>query len=148
MRSSVLDHIHDKFGSYLLPQMFRNGSPSHPSFVAGHAISAGACVTLMKAWYDENAIWPFDPVEATPDGQALVPYVGETLTVGGELNKLAHNLSFGRDMSGVHWRADNIEGIRQGEELAIRLLREEKVTYAEDFDGFTLTKFDGETITI
>lgn len=148
MRSSVLDHIHDKFGSYLLPQMFRNGGPSHPSFVAGHAISAGACVTLMKAWYDENAEWPFDPVEATPDGQVLIPYVSETLTVGGELNKLAHNLSFGRDMSGVHWRADNIEGIRQGEELAIRILREEKVTYAENFDGFTLTKFDGETITI
>lgn len=148
MRSSVLDHIHDKFGSYLLPQMFRNGAPSHPSFVAGHAISAGACVTLMKAWYDEDTEWPFDSVEATPDGQALIPYVSETLTVGGELNKLAHNLSFGRDMSGVHWRADNIEGIRQGEELAIRILREEKVTYAEDFDGFTLTKFDGETITV
>ena len=148
MRSSVLDYIQDKFGSYLLPQMFRNGAPSHPSFVAGHAISAGACVTLMKAWYDENAEWPFDPVEATSDGQALVPYVGEALTVGGELNKLAHNLSFGRDMSGVHWRADNIEGNRQGEELAIRLLREEKATYAEEFDGFTLTKFDGETITI
>jgi hypothetical protein len=148
MRSSVLDHIHDKFGSYLLPQMFRNGSPSHPSFTAGHSIMAGACVTMMKAWFDENAIWPFDPVEATPDGQALVPYVDETLTVGGELNKLAHNLSFGRDMSGVHWRADNIEGNRQGEELAIRLLREEKVTFAEDFDGFTLTKFDGEIIKI
>lgn len=51
---------------------------------------------------------------------------GPPLTLGGELNKLAHNLSIGRDMSGVPWRADDVEGNRQGEEVAIRLLREEK----------------------
>jgi hypothetical protein len=148
-RSSVLDCIYDAFDSYLLPQMFRNGSPSHPSFTAGHAISAGACVTLLKAWYNEDAEWPFEVVEPTPDGQSLVEdYDGPPLTVGGELNKLAHNLSFGRDMSGVHWRADNIEGNRQGEEVAIRILREERETYPEPFEGFSLTKFDGTTITV
>lgn len=52
-------------------------------------------------------------------------------------------------MSGVHWRvADDINGNFQGEEVAIRLLREAKPTYPEKnkFPGFSLTKFNGETI--
>ncbi|MCA1613618.1 MAG: phosphoesterase, partial [Acidobacteria bacterium] len=74
---------------------------------------------------------------------------GPTLTVGGELNKLAHNMSAGRDMSGVHWRvADNFTGLTQGEAVAIRLLQEAKATYPEPNASFTLTKFDGTTITI
>ncbi len=148
LESPALDCVFDDFGSYLLPQMFLSGGPPHPSFTAGHAITAGACVTVLKAWFDEDAAWPFPPVEPSDDGQGLQPYLGGGLTVGGELNKLAHNLSAGRDMSGVHWRADDIEGNKQGEELAIRLLREEKAIFPEPFDGFTLTKFDGETITI
>ena len=46
------------------------------------------------------------------DGTALVPYTGPPLTIGGELNKLAHNMSAGRDMSGVHWRvSDDLTGL-------------------------------------
>lgn len=138
-------------GSFLLPMLFGRGSPTHPSFPAGHAVSAGACVALLKAWYDEDALFP-DPVKASADGLSLEPYVpgvdGPPLTIGGELNKLCHNLSFGRDMSGVHWRADDVEGNRQGEEVTIRILREEKATYPEPFTGFSLTRFDGTTITV
>jgi hypothetical protein len=88
------------------------------------------------------------------DGTApLLPYQagvdGPALTVGGELNKLAHNLSEGRNMSGVHWRvSDNMTGLFQGEEVAIRVLREARATYPEEFASFTFTKFDGSTITI
>jgi hypothetical protein len=92
---------------------------------------------------------PFpDPVQPTPDGLALVPYDGPALTLGGELNKLAHNLTWGRSMGGVHRRADNVAGVRQGEEVAVRILEEEMAIYPEQFGGFTLTKFDGETITL
>jgi hypothetical protein len=73
---------------------------------------------------------------------------GPQLTVGGELNKLAHNLSLGRDMSGVHWRPDDIQGNCQGEEVAIRILREARATLPEPFGGFMFTKFDGTTTTI
>lgn len=137
-------------GTYLLPQMFPIGSPSHPSFPAGHAISAGACVTILKAWVDEETPIEelFEPMKPNKDGTKLVPYDGPPLTLGGELNKLAYNLSLGRDMSGVHWRADDIEGNRQGEEVAIRILRELRATYIEPFEGFSLTKFDGTTITV
>jgi hypothetical protein len=135
-------------GTFLLPQMFVAGGPAHPSFPAGHAVSAGACVTLLKAWFREDVAWQ-NPVQPNADGTALEPYTGPTLTVGGELNKLAHNLSIGRDMSGVHWRADDVEGNRQGEEVAIAILREEKATYPEtSFTGFSLTRFDGTTITV
>jgi hypothetical protein len=138
-------------GTFLLPILFPQGSPTHPSFPAGHAFSAGACVTVLKAWFREDFLIP-DPMKPKRDGSGLEPYVvgrdGPPLTLGGELNKLAHNLSMGRDMSGVHWRADDVQGNREGEEVAIRLLREARATYPESFDGFTLTKFDGTTVTV
>lgn len=61
---------------------------------------------------------------------------------------LGHNLSWGRDMSGVHWRTDNDGGNLIGENVAIRILKEDRLTYPERFDGFTLHRFDGTTITI
>jgi hypothetical protein len=150
-RQQNLARLGQNVGTYLLPQLFRAGSPTHPSFPAGHAISAGACVTVLKAWFNEAFVIPA-PVKPSADGLSLLPYVvgvdGPPLTMGGELNKLCHNLSTGRDMSGVHWRADDVEGNCQGEEVAIRLLREERATYPEPFSGFTLTKFDGTTIVI
>jgi hypothetical protein len=36
-------------GTYFLPQAFPEGSPLHPSYGAGHATVAGACVTVLKA---------------------------------------------------------------------------------------------------
>lgn len=138
-------------GSFLLPILFPTGGPTHPSFTAGHAISAGACVTILKAWFDEEAPFP-NPVKASRDGLTVEPYEagvdGPALTLGGELNKLAHNLSFGRDMSGVHWRADDVQGNLQGEDVAIRILREARPTYPELFTAFTLRKFDGTTIAV
>ena len=140
--------------SYLFPQMLTGGSPSHPSAPAGHAITAGACVTILKAWFDTSVPFPasFIPKDLARDGAPttdLPNYTGGDLTILGELNKLAHNLSAGRDMSGVHWRvADNYSGIYQGEALAISILKEAKATYPESNATFTITKFDGTTITI
>lgn len=145
-------------GTYLLPQLLAVGSPSHPSFTAGHAITAGACVTLLKAWLDlsltyvawdgSGSIGTLEAVQTTADGMDVEPYTGDDLSLEGELNKLCHNLSWGRDMSGVHWPADNYEGNAQGEALAIAILREEMPLYPEDFTGFHLRKFDGTEIVI
>jgi hypothetical protein len=140
--------------SFLLPMEFAGGSPNHPAAPAGHSVSAGACVTILKAWFEEDTVLSNAvTVQPNRDGTALVPYRagvdGPPLTIGGELNKLAHNLSEGRNMSGVHWRvSDNINGLFQGEEVAIRILREAKATYPEPNATFSLTKFNGETITI
>ncbi|RZS44447.1 hypothetical protein EV193_101323 [Herbihabitans rhizosphaerae] len=147
--SEVLDRVRGTFGSCLLPQGFPEGSPMSPSYQSGHSTVAGACVTVLKAWFNEAAPLP-DPVVPSPDGKTLVPYQGfgsDGLTVGGELNKLASNVGAGRAMPGVHYRSDNTEAFRLGEEIAIRMLREKKSTYRESC-AFSLTRFDGTAITV
>ena len=146
-RSRALDRISSKFGSFLLPMAFPEGSPQHTAYGSGHSSVAGACVTILKAWFDESAIIP-DPVVPNGDGSGLIPYEGPDLTVGGELNKIASNVAQGRNIAGVHWRTDASEAIKLGEAVAISVLRDQKPTYREPFRGFTLTKFDGTTITI
>jgi hypothetical protein len=155
-------------GTYLLPQAFKEGAPTHPAYASGHATVAGACVTVLKAWFDESET--FDPgvvplaIPGIPGpvlnqmrlnrrpimtnaGCNIVNYVGPPLTVGGELNKLAGNISQARNAAGVHWRSDYTEGLILGEEIAIRLLQEQKLTYNEDHH-LSLTKFDGTSISI
>jgi hypothetical protein len=68
----------------------------------------------------------------------------------GELNKLAANIADGRDWLGIHTRVGgNMLGLTLGEDVAIRLLNDLGYTYPESsFPGFTLTKFDGTTITV
>jgi len=143
----ALGRVFSQYGTYLLPMAFAEGSPLHPSYGAGHATVAGACVTILKAWFDESYVIP-NPVQATPDGLALVPYSGPPLTVGGELNKLASNVATGRNIAGVHWRSDAVESLKLGEAVAISILQDQKNTYNENFSGFTFTKFDGTQVTV
>ena len=145
--SPALSRVHSKYGSYLMPMAFPEGSPTHPSYTAGHATVAGACVTILKALFDETFVIP-NPVVPSADGLALEPYTGQPLTVGGELNKLASNVATGRDVAGVHWRSDALESMRAGEALAISILRDQRSCYNEKFNGFTFTKFDGTRITV
>jgi hypothetical protein len=135
-------------GNAFLPQAFPEGSPTHPAYGAGHATVAGACVTILKAWFNESFVIQ-NPVEPDSTGQVLVPYSGsETLTVGGELNKIASNIALGRNTAGVHWRSDGTESMLLGEALAISVLKDQRLSYNEVFNGFSLTKFDGSTITV
>ena len=145
--SDALAMVVERTGAAVLPQAYPEGCPLHPSYPAGHAVIGGACVTVLKACLDESYEIP-NPAVARDDGLALEPYDGPPLTLGGELNKLAMNLTHGRDASGVHWRTDGLEGLRQGEELAIRILREARAGYPEPPSGWTLTKFDGTPVAI
>lgn len=150
--SPVLDEVESRFGSALLPLAFPEGSPIHPSYGAGHATVAGACVTTLKAWFDESVKIRdlFDPVVASADGDAVEPFTGDDageLTVGGELNKIAANVAIGRNMAGVHWRSDYTESLRLGERVAIQILEEQAPTYNERF-SLTLTTFDGDSVMI
>ena len=141
-------------GNALLPMAFPEGSPAHPAYGAGHATVAGACVTVLKAWFKESTRLVdtgLDPVQPADDGLSLVPYSGSDagdLTVGGELNKIAANVALGRNTAGVHWRSDATESFKLGEQIAIGILKEQRACYNEVFKGFSLTKFDGTTITV
>ncbi len=139
----------ERFGSYLLPQAFPEGSPTHPAYGSGHATAAGACVTILKAWFDESFVLA-DPIRASKDGSALVPCTAPdagTLTVGGELNKLAANIANARNFAGVHWRTDFSEAVLLGEQIGLGILRE-LVASTHEQASFTVNLFDGTTITI
>jgi len=147
LKSPALALVFAKFGSYLLPTATPSGSPLHPTYPAGHAVMAGAAVTMLKAMFKGDFVIP-GPVMPNADGTALVPYTGPALTIEGELNKLGSNISLGRDTAGVHYRTDGDLGIVLGEDYAISLLRELVQTYNEDFAGFTFNRFDGTPVTI
>jgi hypothetical protein len=132
-----------RFPTYLLPEAFPEGCPTHPSYGAAHATLAGAAVTVLKAVFDgrfqltntddsdpqaKNFVPNYNP-NSSDDGTALYRITSGSLftglTVNGELNKLASNIAFARSMAGVHWRSDNLWGLLLGERVAIELLREQ-----------------------
>lgn len=147
LTSAALTQTFSTYGTYLLPQAFPEGSPLHPSYGAGHATVAGACTTMLKAFFQEDWVIP-SPMVPDATGANLVPYVGPPLTVGGELNKLANNVGIGRNLAGVHYRSDCRESLKLGEQVAIEILRDKKRTTNEPFGSFTFTGFEGNTVTV
>ena len=138
----------------LLPMAFPEGSPMHPSYGAGHATVAGACVTILKAFFDHSAELNLSGkgsnmafVSNSKGTRLNTVKLAKRLTVEGELNKLASNISIGRDWAGVHYYSDYIESIRMGEKIAIGILEEQKITYNESF-SMTVPLFDGGYKTI
>jgi len=147
LRCDAVERVRSKHGTRLLPAAFPEGCPTHPSYPAAHACNAGACATILKAFFDPDYLLPH-PVEATSDGSALEPWHGADLTLGNEIDKLASNIALGRDAAGVHYRSDSIRGLFVGEQQALGLLRDYSRTYNERFDGFIVRKFDGNRVRI
>jgi hypothetical protein len=150
LNSNGLQQSFNKYGTWLLSQAFPEGSPTHPSYPTGHGTVAGACITVLKFFFDGSFVIP-DPVVPSSDGLSLLDYTGADagqLTVNGELNKLGHNVSFGHGIhAGIHWRSDTDTSLLLGEAVALSFLREKARTYNEPFT-VNLTKFDGTTATI
>jgi hypothetical protein len=118
------------------------------AYPGGGAALGGVVATLLKALFDEGKVIE-NPVQPDPrDPTRLVPYAGPPLTVGGELNKLGANLAMGRNWMGIHWLSDAAAAMAIGEQVAISLLRDERDTYREAFDGFSFTRFDGTRVTV
>jgi len=145
--STALAALYTRQGTYLCPQAYPEGCPTHPAYPGATAAVGGAGVTVLKAFFNESFVIP-DPVVPSDDGLSLRPWQGEPLTVGGELNKLAVNMAFGRDIAGVQFRRDDSRGIALGFETAKTVLADHATTYHEAFDGFTVTAFDGTATTI
>lgn len=146
--------------NYLLPMAFTEGSPMHPAYGAGHATVAGACITVLKAFFDCNSKFKPNGTDAnkafvsTDKGKKLelIPVLDQLgneveLTVEGELNKLASNISIGRNWAGVHYFTDYYESLLMGERIAIGILEEQKLLFNENF-SMTIPLFGGSTIRI
>jgi hypothetical protein len=150
LNSAGLQQSFKKYGTWLLSQAFPEGSPMHPAYPTGHGVVGGACITVLKFFFDGNFVIP-NPLAPSNDGLALVSYSGSDagqLTVNGELNKLGHNISFGHGIhAGIHWRSDTDTSLLLGEAVAIDFLKNRAKIYNERFT-VELTKFDGTTVTI
>jgi hypothetical protein len=150
--STAVQQSFNRYGSYLLSQAFPEGSPAHPAYPTGHGTVGGACITVLKFFYDGDA--PINqPMMPSPDGTSLVPYSPSSsdavpMTINGELNKLAHNISFGHGIhAGIHWRTDSDASMLLGEAIAISVLQDLAKTYREKFE-VTITKLDGNPAVI
>jgi len=178
----------DESRNALLPMAFPEGSPMHADYGAGHATVAGACVTIVKAFFEmfehsnlrgdlalydivdkasgyparrypeelfgtEKALtgdchlpYPLEP--CSTDATKLVPVEGSGhVSIQGELDKLAANISIGRNFAGVHFYTDYYESLRMGERVAVSMLQEQMLTYREPVT-MRFTTFDGDKIMV
>jgi hypothetical protein len=154
LNSHAVAKVFSQNGTYFLPHAFPEGCPQHPSYGQGHATVAGACATIVKAWFNDLAplvsIPGVEVWQSSEDGSSLLPYAGADageLTIGGEMNKLAANIGMGRVHAGVHWRYDYTDSLPLGEAVAISMLQDMGHCWNETFEGFSFTKFDGTRIT-
>jgi len=177
LNSPILNQILDinnswvpNSNSYTLPLAYREGSPLHPSYPGGHAAIAGACITVLKIYFDAEQPWlklpgvvtgilsgiPNSIVQSNENGLNLVPYTepdANLITIAGELNKLAGNDANGRDWAGIHYRSDWIQGIVLGQKVAIHYMEDLLASSIENnLDGsppeITFTGIFGDKITI
>lgn len=152
LNSQAVARVFSRHGTYLLPHAYPEGAPALPSYPAGHATAAGACATILKAVFDGST--PFAqlaPIVTSTDGVTLDPYDrpdAARMTVNSEINKLAAHVALGRNWGGIHWRSDDSSGLKLGEAVALSILRDQHATYGEQFSGFVIKKFDGETVVI
>lgn len=171
--TEAAQRIHKAHNGWFLPMAFSAGSPVHPAYGAGHATVAGACVTVLKAWFKEDTLFadliqgkqhpitghpirvvqPGDQYDSTLDdgsgGKELVSATNAAgMTIEGELNKLASNVAMGRSMGGVHWRTDNTRSLRLGQQVATFILQKLVAEDAERPLSLSFRSFNGHQVKI
>jgi hypothetical protein len=158
LNSAALPLVYSQYGTYLLPQAFPEGAPTHPCYPTGHGTVGGACIAAIKFFFDgSQPIRPLlvaagsDVMVPTSDGLGLTPYTGadrDSLTINGELSKLAWNITTGHGThAGIHFRSSSYYSILLGEQVGLSVLQDRANGYNEPFT-IHITKFDGTTATI
>ena len=107
----------------------------------------GGPPAVLKAFFDPNFVLRAPVVVDPASNGTALKTLAATLTVEGELNKLAGNLSIGRNLAGVHWRSDAQEGLMLGQAVALSVLQDWKLTYNESPNPISFRGFNGELIT-
>ncbi|TSD15376.1 hypothetical protein DP107_05910 [Haloglomus irregulare] len=121
----------------LLSTVYIEGSPVHPAYPSGHSVIAGACGTILKAWF-KNADWNDEadyylPVDRGEDSYPPTMDVPEGHRgIHQEIDKLMSNVGLARMFAGVHYYSDHYEGVKLGEQVAVGLLTD---VFGRAFDG-------------
>jgi hypothetical protein len=158
LNSAAMSVVYSLYGTYLLPQAFPEGSPTHPCYPTGHGTVGGACIAAIKFFFDgSQRIRPLlqaagsDVMVPITDGLSLVPYTGadrDQLTINGELAKLGWNVTTGHGIhAGIHFRSSSLSSLILGEAVGLGVLQDRADGYNEPFTVH-ITKFDGTTTTI
>ncbi|MBA2306841.1 hypothetical protein H0W26_01750 [Candidatus Dependentiae bacterium] len=140
--------------TYLLSQAYPEGSPFYPSYPQAHSTIAGACVTVIKAFFDTSIPIHAHTTPMKPDsaGTKLIPLKNKgkkIMTVGSELDKLACNMGAGRNFAGIHYRIDLEQGLLLGEQVALTYLQHQAATQLKpSFKGFLVTTFKGTHVRV
>jgi len=140
INSPIINDIFSINGNYLLPQAYPEGAPTSPSYPSYHATLAGACITVLKFFF--NGQWTFNLFEPDITGSTL-SNTGIVSNLTNELDKLASNIGFGRLFAGVNYRLDIISGIRLGEEVALHFLRNHVKNYPQ-YVNVQITLYNGD----
>ena len=144
LRNPVIEAVRSRNGNALLRQAYPEGAPLHPSMPSGHAAIAGACVTVLKFFFDTGH--ELDVYEPNENGTELIK-TGRKTTVGDELDKLASNMSIGRNWAGIHYHMDAISGLKRGEKVAMSCLQELIRRYPQKI-SVSFPRFNGQIATI
>jgi hypothetical protein len=87
------------------------------------------------------------PILPSEEGLKVGKYEGK-LSIEGELNKLAWNMSFGRSFAGIHYRSDHEAGLKLGENIAIKLLAEKGREVVGAKSTLWFHRFDGSLTSV
>ena len=140
----ILEACRHRFGTYLLPQVYPEGSPMCPSIPAEDAVVAGACATVLKFFFDlrgEMAVY-----QPNAEGSGLTRSAGWS-TYAQELEKLVSNVAWAKSWAGCQYWIDNILGIKLGEKMALAALQEQINAYPQTL-CVTVRKFTGKSVTL
>jgi hypothetical protein len=128
----------------ILSQVYPEGAPLSPSTPSGQATYMGACITVLKFFYQTDYSIPC--YEPTIDGSSLVQTPVMT-TVEDELHKLAFNIGYGRMWAGVNYSSDITSGLKRGQKVALACLADLVQRYSEHI-SITINQFNGKPIII
>ena len=107
-KTEAAKQVKAKHKCLLLPMAFTPGSPAHPAYGAGHATVAGACVTVLKAY--------FQTFETVNGKEVPIPLVYDEKKSPKGLKERTEPFGVGSPMStyvtGVVSGADGDEGTR------------------------------------
>ena len=141
LRSEALKRSKAKYGTYLLSQTYPGVRrctppiPAAPRSPGRHGPCSKRSSTRAGSFRSADS-----PIRSIRPARALY---GSPAHGRRRAEQARGEQRLGRNWSGIHGAPTPLPRVAAGEAVAISILRNERRTFHEPFDGFTFTKFDG-----